>query len=199
MGGSETILHEDGFFNFSIITDDPLYRGYVRPVAVAEYASQLWFCGVPARDTGSLDRLQAKVARRYLYRKGCAAEWSTSKSELFRAAGLESLSWRRHIGALCLVFNVIKFHPHLLRACHFSLSSSARRPFYLLFASAQGPYRSRHVLSHSLAVWNNLPKDLREIAHAHTFKRDLKRQERTQTYAPDRSSLKQTNLEKPLS
>ena len=150
-----------------------LYRGYVRPVA--EYASQLWFCGVPARDTGSLDRLQAKVARRYLYRKGCAAEWSTSKSELFRAAGLESLSWRRHIGALCLVFNVIKFHPHLLRACHFSLSSSARRPFYLLFASAQGPYRSRHVLSHSLAVWNNLPKDLREIAHAHTFKRDLKR------------------------
>ena len=24
VGGSETILHEDGFFNFSIITDDPL-------------------------------------------------------------------------------------------------------------------------------------------------------------------------------
>ena len=27
VGGSETILHEDGFFNFSKITDDPLATG----------------------------------------------------------------------------------------------------------------------------------------------------------------------------
>ena len=26
VGGSDTILHEDGFFNFSKITDDPLPR-----------------------------------------------------------------------------------------------------------------------------------------------------------------------------
>ena len=30
MGGSETILHEDGFFNFLKITDDPLIRSFSR-------------------------------------------------------------------------------------------------------------------------------------------------------------------------
>lgn len=146
-----------------------VYRSFVLPVA--EYACPVWGVTLSAHHALTLERLQAKIARRLLYlRSDVSIDWKTPKEILFSLVPLQSLQWRRHIQFLCTLHATIIYNPQCLNNFHITLSPSARRPRYLLYNHKFGSYSSKHFLFLCLPAWNSLSCDLRTIDSKKAFR-----------------------------
>ena len=150
---------------------DRLYKGYVRPVA--EYASPLWQPRLTVLEALTLERLQARVARQFLYRRGITLPDHTPKEEICQLVNWPSLSWRRHIHSMRLFHHFFHHHPKHLQAIGYELSMSQRRPNYILVPVARTHTKSS-ILFVAARCWNTLPPEIRSIIHPRKFIMELK-------------------------
>lgn len=149
-----------------------LYQCWVRPTA--EYCSPIWSTGMQVAQITTLERLQARVCRKLLYRKKIVPALTTPKEELFQRAGLSSLLWRRQIDSLVALHSLACRHPEVLTELGFVISNSERRPRFLRLPRL-GPAIGGLFISKTVPVWNSLPPELRQVNSTKLFRTQLKK------------------------
>ena len=145
-----------------------LYLSYVRPVL--EYGSAVWHSGLREIDALAIERVQASVARTIL-----RASRDRTKSSLFAELNWPSLRWRREIGCLCLLHQLLYTRTSPFTDILFPLSAlnhayNTRTPLNLILPPLHTTRYMNSFLTRASILWNSLPHELQNIKDKKSFK-----------------------------
>ena len=148
-----------------------LYKCFIRPTI--EYAVPVCMSSLNAIQKSTLDKLQAKAARSYLFALGKPPHHLTTKENLNKICQWESVQWRRQILSLCYYHHVVHQFPQLLEEFQFRKSVSPRHPMTIRLPPASTCF-SKFSLFCLSVEWNKLPEFLRSLSLGKAFDTQIK-------------------------
>ena len=159
-----------------------LYLTWVRPTM--EYACPVWHASISKEDSLTLERIQARVARRILQ-----IEWSTPKELLLQSLDWPALWWRRSVLSVCILFDLMTNATSPLKDCLFPCVSTKssynfRKPKQLLLPKTHSTQHQQSFFYHASLLWNTLPNSTQQASSKETFKKEVERHWSHLTFDP---------------
>ena len=147
-----------------------LYKVFVRPLL--EYCTSVWFPKTKGQ-VKLIESVQRKFTRFYC---GCKKLESPSYDNRLKSSGLVSLSRRRLVSDLCLLYKIIHRDCLMLQdfpILKFSARKSRGHPFTLDYDFCKTTLRSNYFSIRNVRFWNSLPMCIVTSKNAKYFRIQL--------------------------